>query len=268
MNLSNNEIYNAAFADELIKIADVGSHSAAFQFLKEAGVALGWKNWLRHPAISAQAKYHSGLGKFFNWISGSAASTKGMRASAAGKSLLHEQKGVGKVKELKDIGAFKAQNKASLHADKMKADQIAQFKGVKSNKSKYAPEIKRKEQGAIDARIREGLRTKDRTKIKKQQSKLDDLKDLEKKRKSKNMFAHLGRPIVGTTASEGTSTAAGLAMVGVPSYIAGKYMISSTQRPTERYKFGAYQINNPVETESTESPSELETFIDSQNTGV
>ncbi|MBC8410362.1 MAG: hypothetical protein H8E12_16820 [Rhodobacteraceae bacterium] len=240
MNISNNDIFNAAFADEIIKMAGAQSHTTAFTFLKEAGIGLGAKNWLKYPGKSLSAKYQSGMGKLFNWLSGGKYVPAELRTTAAGKALKHEARAAGKLKEVDVANKARIQEKALKYHEGQKADKIKNFKQLKADKKKYAPTVAAREQAAIDAKVSEGLRLKDRKKIKDLSVKQKELEDLKKKNDSINMFAHLGRGVVGTKASTSAATVAGAGMVGVPGYLAGSYILGTNKRPTERFKFGGY----------------------------
>ena len=58
MHITEQNIFNASFADELTKIANEGTHTEAFEFLKEAGLGVKTMGFLRHPVLKTQAKYH------------------------------------------------------------------------------------------------------------------------------------------------------------------------------------------------------------------
>ena len=220
MHITENNIFNAAFADELVKIANADTHTEAFEFLKEAGLTAKFFNFLRHPALKAQEKFHraaqgthNALARLKWWQTGS--------MNSLGKAESHGRKATQAVETAKKIDVAKIDEIAAKQLRTEKAERIGWFKKKKQVKEQYSPTIARQERARTEANIRAGYGRKNRVEVAKLKEEKLKLKELEKKRKAKNMFSHLGRGVVGTGGSDTAATAAGMAMDGALCHPAG-----------------------------------------------
>ncbi|MBC8436992.1 hypothetical protein H8D85_01565 [bacterium] len=241
------DIINIAFADEIMHTAELGTHAAAFDLIKEAGLFGNIGKAIKH---ALGKKYHtarraiSTLGsKYRPTVLGRANSTSAIGAHDGILANLEEGRNKYKAALLVD-GAMKQKKIRDTIVGDIKKNTLDSLKdlpffgqAIRDRKLKAKKDYLRREKRKMDAQLKA-----DRLRLEQEAA----------NRAATNTFAHIGRPLVGTAASGGAATVAGMGMVGIPAYVAGQYILGSNKRPTERVKLGSFVFKKHLNTSEEE----------------